>query len=219
MCKPLGVIVVVAAIASVSAGHTMVLGPESDLEPSHERFYAIKAEIRQTPDAVIVLGDSIVQGAPLPKSICGYAVVNAGVVGAAVEYFERHAAELLGSSHPRLIVLAVGINDASPKIAKQFRLRYRKTVAFLSRVAPVAVATITPVRSGNGSAGYDAQLVPDFNDAIKKTPNVKAVIDLNKPLSGANWTTDGIHFGQEGYALWTKALVKGVSAALGCARL
>jgi hypothetical protein len=215
MHKPLCAIVVASAIASMSVGYTKGRGP-IELELSHERFYAIKAEIGHTPDAIIVLGDSIVQGAPLPKSICGHAVINAGVVGAAVEYFERHAAELLESSRPRLIVLAVGINNASPKMAKQFRLLYRKTVASLSRVAPVAVATITPVRSGNGSAGYDAQLVPGFNDAIKRTPNVKAVIDLNKALSGANWTTDGIHFGHEGYALWTKAMVEGVSDALGC---
>jgi GDSL-like Lipase/Acylhydrolase family len=219
MHKPLCAIVVASAIASMSVGYTKDRGPiESELELSHERFYAIKAEITRTPNAVIVLGDSIVQGAPLPKSICGYAVINAGVVGAAVEYFERHAAELLGSSRPRLIVLAVGINDASPKMAKQFRLRYRKTVASLSRVAPVAVATITPVRSGNGSAGYDAQLVPGFNDAIKTTPNVKAVINLNKPLSGANWTTDGIHFGHEGHAFWTKALVDAVGDELGCTK-
>ena len=219
MYKLFGAIIVASAIASVSVGYTKGRGSiESELELSHERFYAIKAEIGQTPDAVIILGDSIVQGAPLPKSICGYAVITAGVVGAAVEYFERHAAELLGSSRPRLIVLAVGINNASPKMAKQFRLRYRKTVASLSRVAPVAVATITPVRTGNGSAGYDAKLVPGFNDAIKKTRNVKAVIDLNRPLSGANWTTDGIHFGHEGYALWTKALADGVSDALGCTK-
>jgi lysophospholipase L1-like esterase len=190
-----------------------------ELELSHERFYAIKAEIRQTPHPVIVLGDSIVEGAPLPKWICGHAVVNAGVVGAAVEYFERHAGELLGLSRPRLIVLAVGINDASPRMAKQFRLHYQKTVAFLSRAAPVAVATITPVRSGNASVAYDAKLVPSINDAIKTTPNVKAVIDLNKPLSGTNWTTDGIHFGPEGYALWTKAFVEGVRDALSRTKL
>lgn len=216
MYKLLGAIVIAAAIVFASAGYTIGLG--SELELSHERFYAIKAEIGQTPNAVIVLGDSIVQGATLPKSICGHAVVNSGVAGAAIQYFERHAAELLGLSHPILIVLAVGINDASPKMAKQFRLRYKKTVASLSRVAPVAVATITPVRSGKGSIGYDAKLVPGLNEAIKTTPNVRSVIDLNKPLSSANWTTDGIHFGHEGYALWTQALLEGLSDALGCAR-
>jgi hypothetical protein len=216
--KALGAIVVAAAFV-LSALYTKGVGPfKSKLELSHERFYAIKAEISRTPDAVVVFGDSLVEGASLPKRICGYAVVNAGVVGAAVGYFEAHAAELLGSSRPKLIVFAVGINNASPIAGKQFQSHYEKTVASLSQTAPVAVATITPVRSGNASALYDGKLVPSFNDVIKATPNVKAVIDLNEPLSAANWTTDGIHLGPEGYVLWTKAMVDGVSDALGCTK-
>ena len=38
----------------------------SPLELSHERYYAIKAEIDQAKKSVIVFGDSIVEGAPLP---------------------------------------------------------------------------------------------------------------------------------------------------------
>src|SRR5258708_35432179 len=216
--KSLGAIFVAATLA-LAMGFTVAgwpFGPKLELELSHERFYAIKAVIRQTPDSVIVFGDSIVEGAPLPKMICGHAVVNAGVTGAAVEYFERHAAELLGSSRPRLIVLAVGINNASPTAGKQFRSHYQEIVAALSRTAPVVVATITPVRSGDASSVYDAKLVPSFNDAIRSTPNVKGVIDLNESLAGSNWTTDGIHLGQPGYALWSKTMVQGVSDALGC---
>lgn len=216
MYKLLGAIVLTAAILFVSVEQAISL--EADLELSHERFYAIKSEIGQRSDAVIVFGDSIVQGAEFPAAICGHAVVNAGVAGAAVEYFERHAANLLGTSHPKLIVLAVGINNASPRMATQFRLHYQRIVASLSRAAPVAVATITPVRSGNGSIGYAADLVPSLNDAIRKTPKVSAVIDLNTPLAGANWTTDGIHLGPEGYALWTQALLKGVNNVLGCTK-
>src|SRR5260221_8807174 len=85
--KPIVAIFVAAALA-LAMGFTVAgwpFGPE--LELSHERFYVIKALIRQTPDSVIVFGDSIVEGAPLPKMICGHAVVNAGVTGAAIEYF------------------------------------------------------------------------------------------------------------------------------------
>ncbi len=214
--KALGGIVVAAAVV-LSALYTKGVGLfRSKLELSHERFYAIKAAISRTPDAVIVFGDSLVEGATLPKKICGYAVVNAGVVGAAVGYFERHAAELLGSSRPTLIVLAVGINNANPIAGEQFQSNYRKTVASLSRVAPVAVATITPVRSGKASAVYDATIISRFNDAIKATPNIRAVINLDEPLSSANWTTDGIHFGPAGYDIWTNAMVDGVKNALGC---
>ena len=209
----------VALVATcLAASYLMGLWPfEPELELNHERFYLIKAEIKKTPDAIVVFGDSIVQGAVLPGSICGFPVVNAGVVGAAAQYFQHHAAALLGSSRPKLIVLAVGINNASPAAAKQFQSNYRELVASLSRAAPVAVATITPVRSGKGSESYDPTLVTTLNDIIKTTPNTKAVIDLNEPLSGADWTTDGIHLGAAGNALWTRAMVDGIERALACA--
>lgn len=211
-------VLLVVATACVVAGYMVAQWPfEPDLELNHERFYSIKALIRKTPNPIIIFGDSIVQGAPLPPTLCGHPIINGGVVGAAVGYFQRHAAELLGSSHPKLTVLAVGINNASPIAGRQFQESYRETVASLSRVAPVAVATITPVRSGTGSVDYDATLIPGFNNAIKATPNTLAVIDLNEPLSGANWTTDGIHLGHAGYDLWTHAMVNGVRNALGCA--
>jgi hypothetical protein len=210
---------VALAAACLAAGYALGIGPfRPPLELDHERFYSIKAEIRATPTPIIVFGDSIVRGATLPAALCGYPVVNAGVVGASVGYFQRHAEELLGSTHPAMIILAVGINDASPMAAREFQSSYRKVVASLSRVAPIAVATITPVRDGTGSEGYDATLIPSLNDAIRTTPNTKAVIDLNEPLSAANWTTDGIHLGSAGYDLWTNALIDGISNALGCAK-
>jgi hypothetical protein len=218
--KAIAFAVVVAVIAAGCYTYTVELGPFApSLELSPERFYAIKAEIERTPDPIIVFGDSIVQGAPLPNTICGKPVVNAGVVGAAIGYVDRYANKLMGSSHPKLIVLAIGINDATAADREaNFRSHYYKTVAWLSQRAPVEVATITPVRSGVLSTFYDAAFVPIFNVVIKETPNVTAVIDLNQPLSAANWTTDGIHFGPEGYSRWTKAMIEGISAALGCAK-
>lgn len=218
--KALGAITVAVATAFIGMSYTIHTGLfEPELELSLERFYTIKADIkRATDDSVIMFGDSIVEGAPLPKLICGHAVINAGVTGAAIGYFERHAAELLGSAHPRLIVLAVGINNASASAAKRFRSHYYETVALLSRVSPVAVATITLVRSGAGSIGYDPALVPSLNAVISATPNVRLVIDVNEPLSSANFTTDGIHLGEAGYSLWMKAMMGGIGQILACAR-
>jgi hypothetical protein len=41
--------------------------------------------------------------------------VNAAVRGAGIGYFLRHSAQLLGSSRLKLIVLAVGMNNAAAK--------------------------------------------------------------------------------------------------------
>jgi hypothetical protein len=214
-----GAIIVAVAFSAIGACYTLRIWPfEPPLELSAERFYAVKETIKRAPDgSVVVFGDSIVEAAPLPSTICGHAVINGGVSGAAVGYFERHAAELLGSTHPRLIVLAVGINNASKAAAVQFQSHYDATVASLSRRSPVAVATVTPVRSGPGAVDYQADLVPTFNVAIRATPEAGSVIDLNGPLSSTNLTSDGIHFGEAGYAIWIKAMTDGITHTLGCA--
>jgi hypothetical protein len=204
------------ALAMAFSSPCSAAEPGSQLELSHERYDAIKTEIDQAKSPVIVFGDSIVEGAPLPESICGLRVINAGVAGAGIEYFWNHARELLGSSRPSLIVLAVGINNASSRASQQFESHYREATAVLSRTAPLVVATITPVRSGGGSLGYDANLVPGLNQIIKATPEIRGMIDLNAALSGLNLTTDGIHLGEAGYARWVKAMVEGINGVLGC---
>jgi lysophospholipase L1-like esterase len=191
------------------------------LELSRQRFFAVQAAIRgAAPNPIIIFGDSIVQGAALPPKVCGYPVVNAGVRGAGIGYFSRHSTQLLGSSRPKLIVLAVGINNAAAKESREFNFndRYEQLVASLAKIAPVAVATVTPIRAGYfvSNFGYDPQIVPVLNHTILATPNTKAVIDLNAALSGANFTIDGVHLNAAGYALWTSAVLRGVETALGC---
>ena len=60
------------------------------LELDRERFFAVQAAIRNAPNPVIIFGDSIVQGATLPSTVCGVPLVNAGVRGAGIGYFLRH---------------------------------------------------------------------------------------------------------------------------------
>ena len=191
-------------------------------QPEHrrERFSAVQAAIQNIPDPVIIFGDSIVEEAALPPRVCGFVLVNAGIGGAGIAYFQRYSAQLLGSSRPKLIVLAVGINDAGPKTKSNFHFqdRYEQTVAFLASRAPIVVATITPIQEGIyvSKLGYNSQIIPALNRVILAVPNTTAVIDLNGPLSGTNFTTDGVHLNKAGYAVWTSAIVNGISAALGC---
>src|SRR5215831_7236547 len=191
-------------------------------ELDRERFFEVQAAIRDAANPVIILGDSIVQGAALPSKVCGLPLVNAGVRGAGIGYFLRHSAQLLGSSRPKSIVLAVGINNAAAKESREvdFQNRYEHAVASLASIAPVVAATVTPIREGYfvSSFGYDPQIVPALNRTILATPNVRSVIDLNASLSGANFTVDGVHLNPAGYALWRRNIVKGIEAALGCAQ-
>jgi len=207
-------------VALTLIGAIAVATKPFQLELDRERFFAVQAAIRNVPNAVIIFGDSIVQGAVLPSEVCGLPLVNAGVRGAGIGYFLRHSAQLLGSSRPKLIVLAVGMNNAATKERRQvdFKNRYERVVATLASKAPVVVATVTPIKEGYfvSKFGYDPQVVPALNRTILTAPNTRAVIDLNAPLSGANYSIDGVHLNAAGYELWTGAVLRGVEAALGC---
>jgi len=117
--------IAIAAIGIWSICYAYRLGPFRP-ELSRERYLDIRAAIRAAPSAVVVLGDGIVLGAPLPNTVCGNPVVNAGVGDAGIQYFERYAMELLGSSAPKLIVLAVGLNDARAGSSQTFRTKYQE---------------------------------------------------------------------------------------------
>ena len=207
------------ALVAAFAVATKLIWP-FQLELDRERFFAVQAAIRNARNPVIIFGDSIVQGAALPPNVCGFPLINAGVRGAGIGYVLRHSAQLLGSSNPKLIVLAVGINNAAREESRQvdFQNRYEQAVASLATTAPVLAATVTPIKEGYfvSSFGYDPQIVSALNRTIVATPNVKGVIDLNSPLSGANFTIDGVHLNAAGYALWRSAILKGIEAELGC---
>jgi hypothetical protein len=46
------------------------------------RQFVLYATLRRMDDPVIILGDSIVEASTLPRSVCGHAIVNAGLNGA-----------------------------------------------------------------------------------------------------------------------------------------
>jgi hypothetical protein len=75
-----------------------------------------------------------------------------------------------------------------------------RVVASWQSIAPVVVATVTPIKEGYfvSEFGSDPQ-------NVMATPNIKAVIDVNAPLSGANFTTDGVHLNPAGYAFWPRS--------------
>jgi hypothetical protein len=141
---------------------------------------AAKNAIDRAPHgSILVFGDNIVEGAPPLPTICGHAVVNGGVSGATIGYFERHG-RTTRIYHPRLICSPSESTIHAPCGPVSIALRRDRHAAF-ARVA-VAVAMVTRVRSGTGAAGYLADRVPTFGTAIRATPETASVIDLNEPL-------------------------------------
>jgi hypothetical protein len=91
-----------ARLPSISASH----------EHSEARLSIIKSQLARVQKPIILMGDSIVESALLPPSLCGNPVINTGIGGATIGFFTRYASLIERESDPALVVLSVGINDA-----------------------------------------------------------------------------------------------------------
>lgn len=205
----------IIAIAVAGVLYSFKIGPFRPLL-SRERYFAVREAISATPTSIIVLGDSIVESAPLPTSICNIPIVNAGVSGADSRYFLGYLDELLGASSPKLIVLAIGVNDAFEDALPSFHSRYRAILATLSRRAPVLLTTIAPTQPGTFTQLLVPGVVPRLNQAIKELAGQNPVIELGEQMTERNLTTDGVHLNSRGYELWTEAMKNGITKAIGC---
>src|SRR5258708_36763862 len=55
---------------------------ETDIDThAQARQFVIQSTLDRFPDPIVLLGDSIVEGSTLPRSLCGHAVINAGIGG------------------------------------------------------------------------------------------------------------------------------------------
>lgn len=104
-----------ARLPSISASH----------EHFEARFAVIRSQLSRVEKPIIVIGDSLVESALLPPSLCGRPIINAGVGGATIGFFARYASIIADDANPSLVVLAVGINDAGKGAdEKAFRSAY-----------------------------------------------------------------------------------------------
>src|SRR6267142_3157678 len=83
-------------------------------EHRHVRQLILHYTLSRTEDPVIVLGDSIVEASTLPRSVCGHAIVNAGIGGAStVSGLGSMLSLSLGGKRAALVVVSLGTNDAA----------------------------------------------------------------------------------------------------------
>ena len=144
--------------------------------------------------------------ATLPAALCGHPIINAGIGGATIGFFTRHAEIILRDTKPKLVVLSVGVNDAPADNPGLFRAAYLSTMETIK--APVAVVTITP--TNNAAGKRDA--VGRLNGVIESIGGA-SLIDVREGLD-ASMTVDGIHLNGAGYRIWGRALVRGIEARL-----
>src|SRR5258708_40006629 len=101
--------------------HDVVFDPHATT-----RHFVIQSTLARFDDAIVVLGDSIVEASTLPRSLCGHAIVNAGIGGASTaSSLGAILSQSLAGRRAALVVVSLGTNDAAMALSvAQFMLYY-----------------------------------------------------------------------------------------------
>jgi lysophospholipase L1-like esterase len=182
------------------------------------RQFVIHATLARFDDAVVVLGDSIVEASTLPRSLCGHAIVNAGIGGASTASdLDRLLAEALSGKQAALVVVALGTNDAAkPDSVAQYSSNYRALLARLAALTPRrAIAAIPPPEAGLEQAKkVSGAVIDSYNAVLPALAEEAGAGFIPLPPMPQQHTIDGIHLNAAGYQVWDKAILSGIEAAL-----
>lgn len=182
------------------------------------RQFVIRSTLERVDAAVVVLGDSIVEASTLPRSLCGHAIVNAGIGGAStVSGLGSMLSRSLGGKRAALVVVSLGTNDAAiPHSVDRYRSNYRALLAELAPLTPrVAIAAIPPPEAGLQEAEkVSAALIDSYNTFLPELAKEAGAAFIALSAMPERHTLDGIHLNAAGYDVWDKAIVGGIESAL-----
>jgi len=182
------------------------------------RQLIISLKLARLDDAIVVLGDSIVEASTLPRSLCGHPIVNAGIGGASTESkLGAMLTQALGGKRAAMVVVALGTNDAAiPNSVARYGANYRALLAEVAALTPRAAILAIPLpEAGLGEAGkVNGATIESYNAILTELAKEAGAGFIALPAMPEHHTTDGIHLNASGYALWDKAILQGIDAAI-----
>jgi lysophospholipase L1-like esterase len=169
---------------------------------------------------IIVLGDSITEASTLPRSLCGHAVVNAGLDGASTASdLGTWLMVVLNGRRAAAILVALGTNDAlQGRERAEFEANYGSLLAKLRGATDhLAVLGIPSIEvRGRMPPDYQSETmkrIDAFNAALHALAKKGGATFTALPPLGSPYTIDGVHLDAAGYAVWDEAVLKGVAGA------
>jgi lysophospholipase L1-like esterase len=218
---------IVLAIAVLGAAATLLVraynAPAGD-EHRRVRQFILYLTLSRVDDPVIVLGDSIVEGSTLPRQLCGYPVVDAGLNGASTASdLGNWLAQALGNRRAAAIVVALGINDAlvpAPISKQAFEDRYAALLRELSKLtARLFVLGIPAVEARQRMTAEMKNevmaTIEGFNSVLPRLAAQANATFLTLPEMPSPHTIDGVHLNADGYRVWDMAITQGVATTCG----
>jgi lysophospholipase L1-like esterase len=181
----------------VASNVTTFYVTKKNARPKGHSVESVLAEVRLAT-GIVIAGDSLVEDAKFPASLCGLQIVNAGIGGAGASTLLAIADKM--QTKPALIVVSIGVNDAEdPAFAAKYSL-------LLDTLPRTQIAVVTLAQSG----------FERINQAIKAVASKKGahLIDLGSIKDFK--TRDGIHPIDPSYAEWRERILDGARQALDC---
>jgi lysophospholipase L1-like esterase len=217
----LGIMVVVGIGATAAC---LNRSGRADIADNHRdaRQLILRYTLSRSESPVIVLGDSIVEASTLPRSICGHAIVNAGLNGATTESdLGSWLSQALGSKRAGMIVVALGTNDALRDVAaskQRFATRYDALLAQLSKLtSKLAVLEIPPVETKGRMTvvmrNEAMTTINNYNAILPEVANQSSATFVALPVMLKSSTIDGVHLSSDGYEAWDRS-VTGAAAQI-----
>jgi hypothetical protein len=182
------------------------------------RQFVIHSTLARVDDAIVVLGDSIVEASTLPRSLCGHPIVNAGIGGASTaSHLGSILSEALGNKRVALVVVSLGTNDAAiPNSVEQYRLDYRALLTDLAALTPrsAIVAIPQPEAALEEAKKVSVAAIGSYNAILPGLAEEARATFIPLPIMPERHTLDGIHLNAAGYEVWDKAILQGIDSAL-----
>jgi len=186
---------------------------------NRDRVHSLLNRIRQLKRPfVLVIGDSITEGAELPGHVCGYPVINAGISGSRVAHLIPLVEDIRAQgSHIAAAVIAIGVNDAQARYVTSFADLYSLLIDTIPRDAAKIVATPTPVDfSMPVGERIDPTKYAVVVAAVKRIAMEKDARLVDLSTLGMIDSVDGVHLKTDAYPTWVAALMGPLAHKLGC---
>jgi GDSL-like Lipase/Acylhydrolase family len=181
------------------------------------RQLVIQSTLGRVENAVVVLGDSIVEASTLPQSLCGHPIVNAGIARASTaSNLGSILTGSLGGKRAALIVVSLGTNDAViPNSVERYRSNYRALLTELAALTPrTAVVQIPSPEGGSEEARKLRLTIDSYNEVLPALAEQTGSTFIPLPAMPESYTLDGIHLNAAGYEVWDRAILRGVESAI-----
>lgn len=214
------------ALAACATAAVVIWATRQKASDQHReaRQLVLYYTLSRTTDPVIVVGDSIVEASTLPRSICGHAVVNAGLNGASTASgLGDWLAAALAGKQAAAIIVALGVNDAlTPALQSKegFDDRYGALLALLSKLTPRLFALeIAPVEvEGKVTAKMQDDVmrtINTYNGTLPALASRNGATFVALPAMPKPHTIDGLHLNSDGYQAWDEAVMQAAGTICG----